>query len=76
MLSFPGFGVQPQQSNSKNTLSKVKVSRGTAPLAVPSTFKTANVAINTEKIRRNEAIFPYQEKSGHLPENQVTVTNS
>ena len=53
-----------RQNNSKNTLSKVKVSRGTAPLAVPSTLTTANIGTTTKKIRRNEAIFPSQKKSG------------
>lgn len=34
----------------RNTLSKVRVSRGTAPLAVPSTLRTAKIVSNSAEI--------------------------
>jgi len=40
----------------RNTLSKVRVSRGTAPLAVPSTLRTAKVANTIAEINPVKAI--------------------
>jgi len=40
----------------RNTLSKVRVSRGTAPLAVPSTLRTAKIANTIAKINPAKAI--------------------
>lgn len=40
----------------RNTLSKVRVSRGTAPLAVPSTFRTAKIANTITEINQVQAI--------------------
>lgn len=40
----------------RNTLSKVRVSRGTAPLAVPSTFRTAKIANTITEINQIQAI--------------------
>ena len=40
----------------RNTLSKVRVSRGTAPLAVPSTFGTAKIVSSVTEINPVKAI--------------------
>ena len=40
----------------RNTLSKVRVSRGTAPLAVPSTFRTAKIVSSVTEINPVKAI--------------------